>query len=433
MGLFGRKKEPTPTPPPNAAAEIYALIEAGEINEAVRRIRTDEPLSMTDLATVIGRLGEVVGAEILVNGAASALANPDDPRALYELGYACVDVGLDEVAIRPLQAGLRHGPNLNIARELALALQTLDRDAQAAAVLLSHEQLLQPWPDRYLLAHSQLLSGDIARARATEAQLPPAGDEMTSALTGLRRRLARAENANRHRPLHERDLRGWQFATTGTILTTLSPYGFESMSGRWAYVGDSYERCALGIQRLRFVLEAADLHPSRVCVLPDHNSVILGLAVAQVLGLPAVRFEAAPESLVVAYDLTELDDDIRRALADRQPGQILFEHASNWVSRAPISPEIATLVHQVAVPPWAEQLRVLDGRTSTVGPDQRPVEEIAHQIATTTPEIDSGDGETPPDPQEALRGFVDAVRETWLEGPRNRLLGLGPVPSSRFL
>lgn len=86
MGLFGRKKEPTPTPPPNAAAEIYALIEAGEINEAVRRIRTDETLSMTDLATVIGRLGEVVGAEILVNGAASALANPDDPRALYAPG-----------------------------------------------------------------------------------------------------------------------------------------------------------------------------------------------------------------------------------------------------------------------------------------------------------------------------------------------------------
>lgn len=229
MGLFGRKKQPqqpTHQPPPSAAAEIYDLIEAGRIPDAVRQLRVDETMTTTDLATVLGRLGEVSGAEILVRAAPGVLAHPDDPGALHALGYACVDVGLDEVAIRVLRTGLRPGPNIQIARELALALQTLDRDAEAIEVLRAHDHLLQPWPDRYLLAHSQLLSGDVLAARSTESLLPPAIDSMAEAHQGLRLRLARADNAGDHSRLDHQDLRGWQYALAGTILTTSSPYGF---------------------------------------------------------------------------------------------------------------------------------------------------------------------------------------------------------------
>jgi hypothetical protein len=57
------------------------------------------------------------------------------------------------------------------------------------------------------------------------------------------------------------------------------------------------------------------------------------------------------------------------------------------------------------------------------------------------PEQDQGDGGTPPDPDENLRRFVDAVagaggRERdggWLSGLREYVPDAGPVPSSRFL
>jgi hypothetical protein len=55
------------------------------------------------------------------------------------------------------------------------------------------------------------------------------------------------------------------------------------------------------------------------------------------------------------------------------------------------------------------------------------------------PEQDQGDVGTPPDTDENLRSFVDAVaggRERdgcWLGGLREYIPDPGPVPSSRFL
>ena len=61
--------------------------------------------------------------------------------------------------------------------------------------------------------------------------------------------------------------------------------------------------------------------------------------------------------------------------------------------------------------------------------------------STPTPEQDEGDGNTPPDPDEGLRRFAEAVtaagtRErdgSWLGGIREYIPDAGPVPSSRFL
>ncbi|WP_425307285.1 hypothetical protein AADG42_00535 [Ammonicoccus fulvus] len=110
----------------------------------------------------------------------------------------------------------------------------------------------------------------------------------------------------------------------------------------------------------------------------------------------------------------------------------MFEHASNWVDPSPICPDIATLVHQVVVPEWGERIRVVERDTVQEPADERPVEEIAAQIASTPPAADAGDSETPPDTEEVVTDFVASIRDTWLQGPRNRLLGRGPVRSSHF-
>ncbi|MBO7941494.1 hypothetical protein JTP77_037185, partial [Streptomyces sp. S9] len=79
------------------------------------------------------------------------------------------------------------------------------------------------------------------------------------------------------------DLRGWQFVLGGTILGTLSPYGFDAgMAGRYAWLQDSPEQCLRGLLRLKAVLEAAGTRPASVSLLPDRGSRILGLAAAEV-------------------------------------------------------------------------------------------------------------------------------------------------------
>jgi hypothetical protein len=79
-------------------------------------------------------------------------------------------------------------------------------------------------------------------------------------------------------------------------------------------------------------------------------------------------------------------------------------------------------------------------RFGTLQADDRPIQAVAADIVHTTPEHDEGDGSTPPDPDQGLRRFVEAVTAAgiherdggWLGGIREYIPGAGPVPSSRF-
>ncbi|MDT9699925.1 hypothetical protein [Streptomyces sp. P17] len=75
------------------------------------------------------------------------------------------------------------------------------------------------------------------------------------------------------------------------------------------------------------MLEAAGVQPTSVSVLPDRGSHVLGLAAAEVLALPALPFDPErADTVVVAYDLNDVDPEISGRLFERTPGQILHEH-----------------------------------------------------------------------------------------------------------
>ena len=264
--------------------------------------------------------------------------------------------------------------------------------------------------------------------------------------------LARAAAAGTVTALDRRDLRGWHYVLTGGVLATLSPYGWEEgMTGRWAYASDSVAACAAAITRLKLILAAADAAPQSVALLPDRSSRILGAAVATALGLPATDYDpdmVAAHSLVVGYDLTETDPVAVAALRERAPGQILFERATCWTDPPAVTADVSGLLGQIVVPPWAAQMRRLDNGAVGHGPaDDRPVEAIAAEIVHAPPQQDQGDGNTPPDRDEDLRRFVEAVTAVtaatatgaperdggWLSGVREYIPDAGPVPSSRFL
>ena len=173
----------------------------------------------------------------------------------------------------------------------------------------------------------------------------------------------------------------------------------------------------------------------------DPDSAGLGSAAAQVLGLPGERWPAGGSTepgLIVAYDLSTVDETVARQVFEHRRGQFLWAHASCWTSEPPFAADLTTYLYQRNVSPWGEWLRV--------NPDTKQAE---RQPSDTRPAPDRATDIVAAELQaEALRdvpALVDlaqaarvATGETGLgafrtEGPRHRQPVGSPVPSNRFL
>ncbi|GGL94502.1 hypothetical protein GCM10010129_43070 [Streptomyces fumigatiscleroticus] len=436
--MFSRRDR-RPTSP--ELLQAWERLDTGDVPGALRLLRPlAEAQPLAEIALVVGRAARTAGFDDLHRAAAALAARPEEPQKLYDFGYACIERGVPNLAVPALREAHRRVPGSAAAmRELVSAYERENRHREAADVLLAREEDLADWPDRYLLVHNALLAGDLPLARREHASLPDPDDpRWLPAHDRLRRMLRRADSAASAGPLDRTDLRGWQFVMGGTLLGTLSPFGFdEGMTGRYAWLQDSHEQCLRGLLRLKAVLGAAGVRPRSVSLLPDRSSRILGLAAAEVLGLPARPFEPGREdTVVVAYDLNEAAAEEEGAgilghLVQRLPGQVLHEHAGNWTDPPVVAADSVTLLHQSVTAPWEGQLRQGDGGGVERGPaDERPVEEIAAQITAGGPV--PADDEHPADSVERLTDFVTAVRGSWLDGDRPALHTSGPVPSSRF-
>ncbi|MEU5990497.1 hypothetical protein ABZ806_16135 [Spirillospora sp. NPDC047418] len=414
-------------------SDARALLESGDIAGLIRHLRFNaEGMELREVARLMEGAAGLSGFDDM-REAAAALVREQEPQQLYDFGYACVERGIAFLAIPALRRAVELMPDEPVlVMELVSALERENRHAETVAVLEPRVDSLDPWPARYLLAYNALLSGDLERAERESARLPvPDDGDWLPAHERLARMTARARAARGVGPLDSTDLRGWHFVLGGSFLATISPYGFgDGMTGRFAYMSDSFAACRRSLDRLRLVLDAAGRRPASVGLLPDRSSRILGLAAARLLGLPAEPFAPGrPDALVVAYDLNETQVE---GLRERAEGQVLFEHASCWTGPPVVGADVTGFLHQVAVPPWGERLRVTaDRETEKVPPDERPAELLAEEIVEAEPETFEEDG-APPDPDGALAGFAGALRGHWLTGPRDAVRSPGPVPSSRF-
>ena len=365
---------------------------------------------------------------------------------LYDFGYACLERGAGDLAVRPLARALDLAPDAALVlSQLVTALEHDGQHARAVAVLEEHQSAMS-WLHRFQYVYNALMAGALDTAADGFTRLPePQDTAWAPAREKVRRMLARAGTARAVTSLDRRDLRGWHYVLTGGVLATLSSYGYDAMTGRWAYLSDSADTCAAALQRLKLILDAAAIAPQSVALLPDRSSQILGAAAAEMLSLPAADFDPgqpAVNSIVVAYDLTKTDQDTVAALRQRAPGQVVFERATCWTDPPRVTADVSGLLGQTTVPPWAAQPRRLQDGTTGLGPaDDRPIQAIAAEIVHATPERDGGDGSAPPDPDQDLRHFAETVtapdaRERgggWLGGIREYIPDAGPVPSNRFI
>ncbi|MFI6289131.1 hypothetical protein ACIBCM_31040 [Streptomyces sp. NPDC051018] len=418
-------------------AGAQKLLDSGDIPGAVRALRPiAETTPLRDLAQVVRQLATAVGFEDLAGAAKTLTRKPDDPQALFDFGYGCIDRGISFLAVPALRQALRRVPDSrSLLSELVSALEGEHRHEEAAALLAERDAVLHAWPERYLLVYNSLLAGDLARAHDSVMRLPPPDDHSWEWAYGrISGMLHRAELAAGASPLDRRDLRGWHYTLTGGHLAVLSPYGFDAgMNGRYAYVQDSVEQCRRGLGRLALALRGAGREPRTVSLLPGRAQEILGVAAARVLALPLEPYDPQrTDTVVVAYDLNTVDRDLAESLRYRPDGQILYEHATCWTGPPAVGADMSGLLCQSVVEPWGPRLRAVDNGVEQLPPDPRPEADIAAEIAEAAGEPDPGDGQTPDEPDEMFGAFVAATASAWATGPRSHLGSPGPVPSSRF-
>lgn len=429
-------------------SKAWELFDSGDPQGAMRTLRfAADALPSAEIAPLVEKLAQGAGFDDLAAASAALTADPAGAGALYEFGYACIGRGVSHLAVPALKESLRLALTprrslLGRARrtpaprqvllELAVALEDEQRHAEAADLLQEHDGLTEDWPDRYLLVHNALMDGQVELGRQVFGALGDPDETWRPAAERIRHLLARATVAT---PVDRQDLRGWHYTLTGGLLTTVSPAGFhQGMTGRWAYLQDDFGACRHGLERLRAVLAAVDRKPASVALLPDRGSRALGLAAARILGLPTAPYRpGTADTLVVAYDLNECDQELVARLHDRAPGEVLYEHATCWTDPPVVPADVSTLLVQTVIAPWASRMRFTeDGERDDIPADERSAEELADAICAADPEPDAGDDDAPADPDELLVAFAVRVNATWLTGARDRVRSSGPVPSSRF-
>jgi len=411
-------------------AAIASLIADGEDREAFTRLRSrlgwPRGKQLTDLTgwlDLLAQLAATRGVSQVVDLSRAAVLDPDSPDKLFALGYALIDSGAASIAASVLWRCLQLvGDSEEVVCELVSALESALAYNDAFAILEEHASLRgRSFICEYLYAFNAAMTGRLDITRNELARLVPDSEETESMRATITAIIERADRVAGVCSLDTRDLRGWHYVLTGSVLQHQSPYGFdEPMHGRYAWLRDSIERIATGLLRFAPLVRGTECVYAPPIPLAHPLSVssheILGRALARMLGVPFVPWPAvgvpAP-GVIVLYDLTELPPDDVTRLLQRRPGQVLYAHASPWTQDFPIAPDVTTVLYQSLVAPW-------DGTTS--------VDTIINQITT------SAGLEADETAADELVRLTALVQKAWppLPGQRSRLWAGGPVPSNRF-
>ena len=372
-------------------------------------------LGAADLPAWLERLARAVaarGATELGELATAVVLDPDSPDRLYDLGYALIDAGAPSIAATVLWRCLELvGESEEVVCELVSALESALAYGDAFAILESRAELrARSFLCRYLYAFDAAMTGRLAITRAALAELDADSTDTAAMRATIAGFVERADRVAGACPLDGADLRGWHYVLAGGLLLHQSPYGFDGpMRGRYAYLRDSLDRVAFGLDRLVALVRAAGVVPPCVYAPPGPGHQAVARALADRLGIPFAPWPAvgipAP-GIVALYDLAQLAPAELPRLVERRAGQILYAHASPWTRDCPIAPDVTTLLYQTIDPPDSFEALATSERLAE---DELAADEPAR--------------------------FDALVARAWplAPGARMRLYAGGPVASNRFV
>lgn len=315
----------------------------------------DLKLALETLGRVLARMDE----QHLAEACKKAARKPDDAATLHGLGCAFLDGKLPAMAATVLSRANRLKPGReDVVAELVSALEELGRNGEALQVLRGPgtDRLRREFVCSYLTAFNALMCGDPKEARDRLPKLlkqrDPEHAGMASRLSQMVQRLDGLQGAS---ALDGGDLRGWHFVVNGNVVLHRSPVDTERMRGRYGAAHDCAALCREGVERLRAALRAMDLAPPAVFFPDERDSRVLARAAAQLLEVPARALPPAgtlEPGLLVAYDLSTLDDNWLDLLMWQRAGQALWTHASCWTADTPFAADFTTYLYESNLPPW---------------------------------------------------------------------------------
>jgi tetratricopeptide (TPR) repeat protein len=337
-----------------------------------------------------GRICRILGAPLDAELFEELATKPEDPEALFRLGYRLSDQGRPEVAARLLERSLAALPSdTAVRRELAFArLQSRDFTGclRALSPLEDDPDLSETERLDVLLtqAEAALLAAkpDACRAFLEAAEQLVPEDDQRERLDALHAQLGRAA---RFENLAKVGLREWHFIQhAGVILKTAGGW-FEdgSRQGRFDVLRLRPDMIAFLLLRAAQLLERLDLRHE--CVAPASEvAVPLAQALAQRLGaeyLPEVGERDGRATLLVAVNAAEFAPHVA-AVAVHRPDLRLLALNLDWERDAPVMPDVAGVLSRRVFVPWEPRYALRPDRRDMhpVTDDQRDPAEIAAEL-----------------------------------------------------
>jgi len=426
-----------------------AALESAQHQEAFRSFRSaidyrfgaldGSESQFKDAFEIFARISEHFAPPEFVDKVRAVVETPNDIQVLYDFGYLMYEEGQPGIGATALARADELAPGTAaVVSELVTCLESCNQCQMAVEILKKYPELTSKgFFPAYQLAFNGTMAGDLSVARAAFATLPSlsSGDENEQFMMGrIERFLNRADRIHAVSTLGLDDLRGWHYVLSGGIITQLSAFGYpDPMGGRFAMIQDSYDMIRVGVENLKRIVEQKSVPVESVTAINDRGSQIVASVVGSLLKLPVRQWspsDSQSKTIVVAYDLSLIDDlTPYQQLRDRSPGQLLFSHAFCWVRSCPIAADVVSILHQYNNAPWDPKMQ-FDSEKEMSDPDERPIDQIAADILSSTGNPnEGGDGEVPQLTNQFLEA-VGAFPES--AGLRELFWESSPVKSSQF-
>lgn len=336
-----------------------------------------------------GRICRLLGAEEDARLFEAALDRPDDPEALFALGYRMVDQDRPDVAGSLLERCLGLEDTPSVRRELAFA-RLLGRDFAGCLTALAPlddlaDELADPERLEVILLQAEAAfyarKRGLCRTLLERAEELVPNDEQRARLDGLYELVGRSL---RFDDLDDLDLRAWHFVQhAGVILKTAGGH-FEdgSRGGRFDMLDLRADMIAFLIQRLLHLFERFDVTVECI-VSASETADPIAAAFAHLLGVPMIEElseRQGRETLFVAAGAGEFAP--WSADVARTDDLHLFALHLDWDRDTVVCPDVVGVLARRVFVPWETRFSVdpVTGESRQSEGDRRPPGEIGAEL-----------------------------------------------------
>ncbi len=327
---------------------------------------------------------------------------PEDPTALFSLGYRMVDQRRPDVAAALLDRCLTHAPDHpSVRRELAFA-RFCNRDfagcLRALAPLETDPELADAEVLDVLLLKAEaafyLGKRDLARALLDECELLIPDDTQRARLDGFHHMVGRSLGWESIKDL---DLRAWHFIQHAGVVLKVAGGLIEdgSRAGRFDVVHLTLDMVAFLLQRLAHLLERLEVRIGAVAaVSPASEPAARALAIR--LGAAFVTDfadHAGSPLLLMAANAAEFAN-VAAAVAPHRADLHLFSINLDFDQDEVVCPEVIGILGRRALLPWEGRfaLDATTGESREVPGDERPPELLAADLIAAMDNLPDDEG-----------------------------------------